>query len=89
MCDAAITDDIIGAPTIMLKMPLAKPPRGSGIRLFGRSGPAGRVARIDRVEGGFAPFEAVAFFPAIKVRATILKMIADRDLDLSRITDAR
>ena len=72
LCDAAIPNQLVGEPTIMLKLPLDRPPRGDTIRMFGRTGPVGRLARVDP-EGD--AYTAVVFFPAVKVRAYVLKML--------------
>ena len=72
LCDAAIRDVIVGEPTIMLTVPLERLPRGANVRMFGRTGPVGRLARVDP-EGD--AYTAVVFFPAVKVRAYVMKML--------------
>lgn len=72
LCDAAIQNQLVGEPTVMLVVPLDRPPRGDTIRMFGHTGPVGRLARVDP-EGD--AFEAVVFFPAVKVRAYVMQML--------------
>lgn len=78
LCDDAILrfnsgEMVADAPTIMLIVPTKRLPEGNNIRLFGKSGPSGWLAQIKRVG---KEYEAVAYFPAIKVRAAIQRMIA-------------
>lgn len=78
LCDDAIErfnrGEVFGdAPTIMLIVPTKRLPEGENIRLFGRSGPMGWVAQIKRLG---KEYEAVAYFPAIKVRAAVQRMVS-------------
>ena len=57
-------DQIAEHPTVMLKVPLTRIPRGERFRLTGRDGPLGRMANIKEVPGGY---EAVGFFNAVSI----------------------
>ncbi|MDM8352847.1 hypothetical protein [Brevundimonas diminuta] len=78
LCDDAIArfnrgEVFSDAPTIMLIVPAKRVPSGNNIRLFGKSGPTGWLAQIKQAG---KEYEAVAYFPAIKVRAAVQRMIA-------------
>jgi len=51
-------------PTMALTLQRAKPPSGDSIRLFGRSGPKGRLATCRPRDGGWM---VVAYFPAYAI----------------------
>ena len=55
-------------PTIMLVVPRKTAPMGESIRLYGRSGPKGRIATIKEAQDGY---EVVAYFPAIPIAQDI------------------
>lgn len=55
---------IAKAPFILLTVPRDKLPTGKTIRLFGRTGPAGDIARVNRKGDRF---EVVAYFPAVPI----------------------
>lgn len=57
-------EQIADHPTVMLVVPVKRVPKGDGFRLFGRSGPIGRLATIKEVDGGY---EAVGWFNAVSV----------------------
>lgn len=52
-------------PFIMLTLPRKVPLKGDHIRLFGRSGPFGRVATGKPRDDGL--WDIVAYFPAVRV----------------------
>lgn len=51
-------------PTVMLVLSRKRAPTGKNIRLYGRTGPKGRIANIRQTDTGFA---IVAYFPAIPI----------------------
>lgn len=72
LCQNSIAEwnehQISDAPTIMLAITRKTAPTGKSIRLYGKSGPKGRIATIREAETGYS---VVAYFPAIPIAQDI------------------
>lgn len=55
-------------PTVMLTLSRKTVPTGKSVRLYGRTGPKGKIANIRKTQTGFA---VVAYFPAIPIAQDI------------------
>lgn len=71
LCDDAIArwsggEQLAEHPTIMLEIPLKRPPKGDHANLAGRHGPRGYICVV-RPDG--EAFRAVGYFPARAVKA--------------------
>jgi hypothetical protein len=70
LCVAAVArfnsgEMIADAPMVMLSVPRRDIPKGDYIRLYGRSGPLGRIATIKGRDDG--QFDVIGYFPAVPI----------------------
>lgn len=68
-------------PTIALTLERPKPPAGDSVRLYGRSGPKGRLANCRPMNGAW---QVVAYFPAVAIARDVAEFLGEKvDLTLA------
>ncbi len=68
-------------PTIALTLQRPRPPGGDSVRLYGRSGPRGRLANCRPKGDGW---QIVAYFPAVAIARDVAEFLGEKvDLTLA------